>query len=247
MPHLHQASIGSGEFSFALTLTIVFGVMLYVRRWLQLRSTAEAIPVRRGCSFLLGLLLIWVAVGPPIAVFDHVTLTGHMIQHLLLMTLAPPLIWLGAPRTLLGRYKPPLEFCWLAAIATLGVWHVPGVFALGMRSHAWHAVEHVSFFVTGFLFWWPDFVPSPSWAVILYLFLATLPCDILSGFLVFSDRIAYPMYLSEAGQSVVSALSDQEYAGALMWTCVTVVYLIAGAILSMQFLSAEHSLNPEDL
>jgi cytochrome c oxidase assembly factor CtaG len=77
--------------------------------------------------------------------------------------------------------------------------------------------------------------------MLLYLFLATLPCDVLSGLLVFSDRIAYPMYLYMPRQSGLSVLEDQQCAGALMWTCVTVVLLVAGTIVSMQLLSPRTS------
>jgi cytochrome c oxidase assembly factor CtaG len=78
--------------------------------------------------------------------------------------------------------------------------------------------------------------------MILYLFLATLPCDILSGFLVFSDRIAYPVYLTASRQSGLSVLADQQCAGALMWTGVTIVYVVAGAILSTRLLSPQGDL-----
>jgi len=120
----------------------------------------------------------------------------------------------------------------------LVVWHIPAVFTVAMRSEAWHLVEQASFLATGLLFWWPVVQPSAGWSMILYLFLATLPCDILSGFLVFSERVAYPIYLSMPRNSTLSVLADQEYAGALMWTCVTIVYLIAGTILSMRLLSS---------
>jgi cytochrome c oxidase assembly factor CtaG len=73
--------------------------------------------------------------------------------------------------------------------------------------------------------------------MLLYLFLATLPCDVLSGFLVFSERVAYPMYLSRHQMGGLSPLEDQQCAAALMWTCVTVVFLVAGTILSIQILS----------
>ena len=73
--------------------------------------------------------------------------------------------------------------------------------------------------------------------MLLYLFLATLPCDVLSAFLVFSDRVAYPMYVYQHHHSGLSALEDQQCAGALMWTCVTVVFLVAGTVLSTQLLS----------
>jgi len=73
--------------------------------------------------------------------------------------------------------------------------------------------------------------------MLLYLFLATLPCDVLSGLLVFSDRVAYPMYLHMHHTGGLSALEDQQCAAALMWTCVTVVFLAAGTFLSTQMLS----------
>ena len=75
--------------------------------------------------------------------------------------------------------------------------------------------------------------------MILYLFFATLPCDILSGFLVFSDRVVYPMYFSSLHLLGFSPLVDQQCAAALMWTCVTVVFLAAGAILTMRLLSPQ--------
>ena len=75
--------------------------------------------------------------------------------------------------------------------------------------------------------------------MILYLFFATLPCDILSGFLVFSDRVVYPFYFSSSHLWGFSPLLDQECAAALMWTCVTIVYFVAGAILTVRILSPQ--------
>jgi putative membrane protein len=203
-------------------------------------------------------------------------LTGHMIQHLLLMTFASPLILMSEPVMLLlhglprrfvrsiigpllrwraieqlGRGLAPPALCWLAAVGALVIWHIPAAFTLGTQSKAWHVVEHASFLLSGLMFWWPVVQPWPSvsrgpdWPIILYLFLATLPCDILSGFLVFSERVVYPVYLSTSGQSSLSVLADQQCAGALMWTCVTVVYLLAGAILSARLLSPQISAAPE--
>jgi cytochrome c oxidase assembly factor CtaG len=73
------------------------------------------------------------------------------------------------------------------------------------------------------------------------LFFATLPCDVLSGFLVFCDRVVYPVYFSAVRPFGLSALEDQQCAGALMWTSVTVVYLVVGAILTIRLLSPQHS------
>jgi putative membrane protein len=231
------------------------------------RASASAIPVWRLASFLFGMSLIWAALGAPLVAYDHDLLTVHMIQHLLLMTFAPALILLGGPllafwygvprfgkivfgplfrRRLVRRFGRALSLpalCWIVSALTLMWWHVPAVFALGMHSELCHSVEQASFLAAGFLFWWPVVQPWPSvsigpqWSTLLYLFLATLPCDILSGFLVFSDRVAYPMYFSMPRHFGFSVLEDQQCAAALMWTCVTLVYLVPAAILSTRLLS----------
>jgi putative membrane protein len=272
MPHLHHAALGSSRSSVLLTLFLVLTGLVYLKGWLSLRSTrAEPTSAWRAVSFLLGLFLIWAAAASPIAVLDHELLTVHMAQHLLLMTLAPPLIWLaapfgpllhGLPRRFVESLLVPLsqfraakafakllgrpEFAWLAASAALVGWHIPAFFALGMQSASWHLIEQLSFLVTGLLFWWPvlQVFAQPSvdasrqdLSMILYLFFATLPCDILSGFLVFSDRVVYPMYFSSSHLLGFSPLVDQQCAAALMWTCVTIVYFVAGAILTMHLLS----------
>jgi putative membrane protein len=269
MPHLQHAVLGSPRSVF-LTLILVFTALVYLRGRMSLRCTFVNRPsVWRAFSFLVGLFLIWAAVASPIAALDHELLTIHMLQHLLLMTVAPPLIWLGAPvgpvlhglprrfveNVLVSLRQPRAakrfakvlrrpRFAWLAACAALVGWHIPTFFALGMQSVAWHLFEHLSFLATGLLFWWPVVQPSAgasqqNLSMILYLFFATLPCDILSGFLVFSDRVVYPIYFSSSHLLGFSPLVDQQCAAALMWTCVTVVYLVAGAILTMRLLSPQ--------
>ena len=264
-----QLVLASWTLPVPLTLAVIFAASLYLRGWIHLRSVSvHAIPAWRVCSFVLGLFLIWVAVGSPVSTFDEELLTVHMVQHLLLMTFAPLLILLGAPvvpflhglprqfiQSVVGpvfRWSPlqwigrvisrPV-FCWLAAAAALVGWHIPAAFTLGLQSESWHIVEHACFLGAGLLFWWPVVQPWPSvsvwprWSIIVYLFLATLPCDILSGFLVFSDRIAYPNYSSRLRQFSISVLEDQQVAGALMWTCVTLVYLMPAVILTIRLLT----------
>jgi putative membrane protein len=93
------------------------------------------------------------------------------------------------------------------------------------------------------LFWWPVIRPwpsvtgSPRWSVPLYLFLATLPCDALSAFLAFSDRVIYRPYLSADGGFNLSPLQDQGLAGALMWVTVTFAYLIPAVVVTVRLLS----------
>lgn len=262
MAHLHHGASGSIE-SALLTVIIVFAALVYLRGWIRLRSTAfSIINGWHTFSFVVGLSLIWVAIASPISRLDHELLTVHMLKHMLLMTLAPPLIWLGEPvgvaRAFLratwqirmtalhqiGKALVRPDVCWLAAAAALIGWHIPAVFTLAMHSAGWHFVEQSSFLASGLLFWWPVVQPwpsvlSPDLSLILYLFFATLPCDILSGFLVFCDRVVYPVYFSSSHLFGFTALGDQQCAAALMWTCVTLVYLVAGAILSMKLLSRD--------
>jgi putative membrane protein len=277
--HLYQTS---WEFPVWLTLTLLLAAFLYLRGWISTRSVSvAAIPPWKAGSFLLGLVLVWMAWGSPLAAYDHSLLTVHMIKHLLLMTFAPPLILLGEPvkvfwaiapqftRNTLGLvwHRPLVQrlarivanpaLCWTASSLTLIAWHVPALFALGLRSEIGHTAEQAMFLGTGLLFWWPVVHPWPSsapssqWSMLLYLFLATLPCDILSGFLVFSDRVAYPEYFSTPRLFGFSVLEDQQCAAALMWTSVTLVYLVPAAIISSKLLapriSHEHDFRQSQL
>jgi putative membrane protein len=271
----------SSPASAVILVVLVLVSFTYVRGWRRvLEASGGVTPAWRAASFLLGIFLVWGAIGSPLAAYDHDLLTIHMIQHLLLMTFAPALILLGEPlltswhalprprkvalcrvaRSPLARWsgwalsRPAL--CWTVSALTLLGWHVPALFTLGMHSEVWHSVEQASFLGAGFLFWWPVVQPWPSaatgpqWSTLLYLFLATLPCDILSGFLVFSDRVAYPVYFSMPRRFGFSVMEDQQCAAALMWTCVTLVYLVPAAILSTKLLSPrsfyrENLLQPE--
>jgi putative membrane protein len=253
-----------------LSLAVVIVGLVYARGWRHLHlASPHVIPPWRACSFLFGVFLIWMAIGSPLAALDEQFLTVHMLQHLLLMTIAPALILLGAPvmplmhglpryfmrsvlaplfrRTpvqLLGRLLSQPAFCWIAAAAALVGWHIPAAFTLGLQSESWHVVEHACFLGAGFLFWWPVVQPWPGipvwprWSILVYLFLATLPCDILSGFLVFCDRVVYPVYFSAHRPSGMSVLEDQQCAGALMWACITVLYLVPAVILTTRLLGA---------
>jgi putative membrane protein len=268
MSHDHHLTVGS----YWVSGTLFLIGLVYLRQWMRVAwLVPDGLKGWRACSFFVGLLLMWVALGTSLSALDHQSLTAHMVQHLLLMTVAPPLILLGAPWKLLPR-RPgpklqeaiarPLRLAavqqlrntllhpavgWLAATATLIVWHLPVVFAAGLRSELWHGVEQASFLATGLLFWLPVVEPSrnslkwPESSILLYLFLATLPCDILSGFLVFCDRVVYPVYLSSSLQFGLTALEDQQCAGALMWTCVTLVYLFAGTVFAARLFSPRWS------
>ena len=119
--------------------------------------------------------------------FGGLLLQVHMIQHLLLIMVAPPLILAGAPylpiltglprkftRDVVGPFLiwAPLKrigkflihplFCWLAFVASNVLWHLPVFYELALNSPGWHQVEHLCFLITGLLFWWHLILPWPS-------------------------------------------------------------------------------------
>jgi putative membrane protein len=189
-----------------------------------------------------GLAALWIAVASPVSHLDHHLLTAHMVQHLLLMLVAAPLILVGISSSLRLRWRPNLLISWLAGTLTVIIWHVPAIFELALGSPFWHAFEHTSFFVAGILFWWPAVhsgFAGQSWSLPIYFFLATLPCDALSAFLVFCGHVVYPPYLSGHLLFGLSPLDDQALAGALMWVMVTFAYLIPALVLTARLLSGE--------
>jgi cytochrome c oxidase assembly factor CtaG len=214
--------------------------------------------LRRLAAFALGLFVLWVALGSPLAALHHQLLSVHMVQHVLLMAIAPPLILIGAPLEPLLHAIPGSTIrpawlrvravvmhpvvCWLAPVVALIAWHVPAVFTLALHGHGWHDVQAATFLATGLLFWSPVVRPSPSftwprWSIPLYLFAATLPCDALSAFLVFCGRVVYPAHASGPGVFGLSPLRDQELAGCIMWVAVTLIYVVPAMAVTMRLLS----------
>jgi putative membrane protein len=239
----------------------------YVFGWR--RATRDPGSAARLAAFLTGVAALWAAVASPIAHLDRGHLTGHMIQHLLLMTLAAPLLLRGEPVLVFHQAfrpeapaprwrSPDPVLCWFVGTFIVLVWHVPALFAFGMR---WHGLQHATFLLAGLLFWlpvirpWPTVGHWPSWSIPLYLFLATLPCDGLSAFLVFCGRVVYPQYGAmhamhamqamhamhamheECSSMSVSALEDQQRAGALMWFWVTFAYLVPAVLVTIGLLA----------
>jgi putative membrane protein len=264
MSHAHMQSFIPLAIASALAAVTA---LVYLRGWVSLRNAFPTlIPGWRLVAFMSGLISVWAALASPLATLDHQSLTMHMIKHLLLMTVAAPLVLAGAPVSplvcglpkLFIKTHPPFDgpparwlkrclkhptTCWLAGTAAVIGWHLPVAFELGMHSQWVHSLEDLCFLIAGLFFWWPVSQSSSSAAIshrlsmALYLFLATLPCDILSAFLVFCNRVVYPFYLSKPQLFSLSPLEDQECAGALMWVWVTFAYLIPAVVITMQVLS----------
>lgn len=273
-----QVVLQSWSAPVAVDVSLCLGAFFYARGWNRLRIASQRqFPVWRLAAFFAGLMTIWVAIGSPLEAFDDVSLTVHMVQHLLLAAVAPALLLLGAPEFPLLRGLPrslargivspflrlpfTKEFghlvsnpsiCWLVLTLALIGWHIPAVFELALRWNWLHKLEHASFLGAGLMFWWPIVQPWPSkprwpeWAIPLYLFSATLPCDALSGFLTFCERVVYPSYISAPRVFGLSPLEDQECAAALMWVAVTIIFLVPAVLVTLKILSPGKSDLPGD-
>ena len=260
---------GHALFELPATLAVALVGWVYLRGWRRIRlSVPNASSERRLAAFMVGLSSVWIAIGSPLTAFHHELLTVHMVQHVLLMAVAPPLLLMGAPgRPLLyglpsrptrgafrgvGRFSAVQALrrflmhpvvCWFVPVAALIGWHVPAVFELAVHSRWWHDVQAATFLATGLMFWspvvrWPARRgTAPRWLMPLYLFLATLPCDALSAFLVFCDRVVYSSYGSGSRLFAIAPLEDQELAGALMWVAVSLIYVVPAIVITMQLLS----------
>ncbi len=171
-----------------LAVGLLLTAGIYVRGWRTLRRRD---PVRwhRGqpALFIGGLATIYVALASPIEAFAPLLLQVHMLQHLLLMMLAPPLLWLGAPLFPLLRGLPrevrrywavpllrwpPLiglataathpAAAWIIFVAATWLWHLPATYELALTDPGWHHMQHACFLLSGLIFWYPVVRPYPA-------------------------------------------------------------------------------------
>jgi cytochrome c oxidase assembly factor CtaG len=233
---------------------------LYARGWRVLRGRMpERFSAARLVAFLAGLAIALVALVSPLHDLAGRRLWAHMVQHMLLMTATPPLVWLGTPWAplLLGLPVPVRRavagmlgtlsarrigsllsgpvLAWLAFSVAFWAWHTPALYDLALRSSLWHHVEHACFGATGMLFWRPVVAPWPArpiwprWAIVAYLLLADAQNTALAAILTFADRVIYPAYEAGPRPWDGAALEDQSVAGVIMWVPGSIVFLIAAA------------------
>jgi putative membrane protein len=182
----------------------------------------------------VGLLVAGVAVFaaaqlPPLHEAASELFSAHMIQHLLLVLVAAPLLALGLPRVATG----PAIVVWVLHTGAMWAWHLPTAYDAALRTNALHGLEHLSFLVTGVLFW--AFVlrrvdVSPLQRVGL-TFATALQSGALGALLAFATRPLYRSHLVSAERWDLTALQDQQLAGALMWVPPGVVYLAVMLVL----------------
>ena len=187
-------------------------------------------------SFSASLAVLLLALnGPMHDLSDYYLFSMHMVQHLLLTLVFPPLLLAGIPEWLLRpllsqgsvlRIARLLTRPWVAAAlfsASIAVWHLIPFYDLMMRSHEVHITTHLMFMVTATLMWWPVMGPAPevprlpTGPAMLYLFLVGIPMQIVAALITFSDEILYPWYVSAPRTWGLSPLDDQQLGGLLMW------------------------------
>jgi putative membrane protein len=240
------------SFEPTVVLPIVVGGFLYavgVRR-VHARGRTRTWDAERVC-FFAGLGVLAIALVSPLDAAADDSLAVHMVQHLLLTLVVPPLLLLGRPVTLLhaassrrtsaavtriarskvGRVlgSPVLGF----AAYSVVLWgsHLTSLYEATLENEALHAAEHALYLFSACLFWWPLVARDPGArrlsypARLLYLFLA-MPVMSLLGFVVtYSDRVLYSHYIASEG-SAAAALADQRLGGAIMWES----SMLAGAL-----------------
>jgi cytochrome c oxidase assembly factor CtaG len=169
-------------------LALGLAACIYLRGWLDLRRrNPRRWHAGRLIAFTGGLAIVFLALASPIEPFASLLLRVHMVQHLLLMMAAPPLLWLGAPLFPMLRGLPrEVRSYWIAPlfrsrglqdflsrlthpavalplfVAATWLWHVPAAYELSLRSSGWHHFQHICFLSTALLFWFPVVRPYPS-------------------------------------------------------------------------------------
>ena len=220
-------------------IPVVIAGAVYLRGWGRLRRRVpQRFDVRHAAVFLAALVTMLLTLSSPVDTMAHRWLSAHMVQHLFLMVVVAPMVWMGAPEAPLLVGLPRLlrkivlavanapasrrltrgllhpSTGWVAFALAFWVWHAPALYDLALDSDLWHHTEHACFLVSALLFWrpvilaWPAKVTWPRWAMIPYLALAMFQSLPLAVILTFSDRVIYTRY---------SSVDDQALAGLIMW------------------------------
>ena len=187
-------------------------------------------------SFLTGVVVIFVALLSPLhELGDSYLFSAHMVQHLLLMLVAPPLLLLGtpgwllrpalaAPRTLhITRFLTSPVMAFVAFNVVLVLWHLPPLYGLALRERGIHILEHLMFISAAVIMWWPVLsplsqAPRASYPMqMLYLFVIPTVPAILGAMITFANSVLYDWYAEAPRVWEISAHTDQQVGGIIMW------------------------------
>jgi len=202
----------------------------YLTRARTLARRGSPVPGWRMACFVTGLVLVVVALTPPVDDAADDLLVAHMAQHLLLADLAALALVLGLTGPLLAPVLRIRAFDRLRVLThpvvaaslwalDLYLWHTPFLYQAALHHDVVHALEHACFLAFGMLLWMPLFgpLPKPEWfgnfAKLVYIVIVRLTGSVLANVLLWDTTVLYPFYRGGHG---ISAASDQSAAGALM-------------------------------
>lgn len=201
---------------------------------------------RSTTYFLSAIVLLFASLqGPLHELSDYYSFSAHMVQHLLVTLIMPPLLLKGIPAWLID---PVLRLKYVFPIArfltspfvgfalfnvVFALWHAPGFYQRALGQPTVHSLEHILFMGTALLTWWPIFSPTALLPRLndplqmIYLFAQSLIPTVLGALITFADIVLYPYYAAAPRVIGLSPLDDQQAAGLLMWLGgATIVLLI---------------------
>jgi len=209
--------------------------------------------------FGLGLLTIWVALESPIdTIADHYLDSVHMLQHVLLGFVAPPLMLLGLSRGMIARVvrvpgvralTEPVPAQLIAGAVMIG-WHIPVLYDATLYSEPLHVTEHITLIAAGLLLYWPMLDATSAfsrWRMspvvkLIYMLVATLPQDGVALALIFS-RVPFYEYYVHAPRLVASLtpVVDQTVAGAVLMVFGKATIAIAALAVFFRWFGSEQA------
>jgi putative membrane protein len=236
--------------------------LLYASGVHRLRLRNRKWSRNRSIPFIAGLIALAVATLSPLASRDTEYFSAHVVQHLLLAMVAPPLILLGAPVTLwLQASSRPVQertlavlhsrlvrmisfplVAWMLFAGTLFVLYFSPLYELSLRNVLFHDFVHFHFVAAGLLFFAPivaiDPIPHrmPHGARLLYMGL-TLPVHAFLALALLSatNPLAVDWYVVATGHSVAQILSDQKLGAGIMWISGDLLSISTVAIVVLQW------------
>ncbi|MDQ2666016.1 MAG: cytochrome c oxidase assembly protein [Gemmatimonadota bacterium] len=241
---LHDAArIALGEFTVHPSTVIGLVALGALYHWraglgpLQPDGSTRAVPSSgQRATFFGALLLIFLSLNGWLHdLSDFYLFSAHMIQHLLLTLVAPPLLIMGTPGWMfrpalrsrvingLARRVTTAPVCFGIFSVVLAVWHLPPVYETAMEHHNIHIVQHLCFMVAATLMWWPILSPLPELPRLsyplqmLYLFLLSIPMSIVAICIGYSDHVLYPFYSASPRIWGITPLQDQLIGALIMW------------------------------
>jgi putative membrane protein len=242
--------------------TVAIGLLALVAGYLFITRTSSF--SRQKASFISGSVVLFIALGPPLDDWsDHYLLLAHMVQHLLLIMLAAPLLLYGTPAWVLepltrnritntvGYWLTRPVIAYAVANTVFVLWHVPMFYEMALRSQPVHVVEHAMLLGTALLAWWPILGLLPQWPRLalplhsLYFFAMTLPGSAVGAFITFADPGLYAPYDTAKRIFGIDLATDQQAAGLLMWVALGTIYLLLITVSFFRWVSREEAADRE--